>query len=306
MMSLATNTTKMHPTVSVTKRITFCSAHFYYNPAWSEAQNEAVFYACSNRYGHGHNYALELTVAQALDPVTGMVVNLKDLKHLLQVHVVDVLDHKHLNHQIPAFNTVIPTLENVLCFIAKQLKTPLANAHLTMTHLQLTENETLYATLAYLDEDPMSQPSNPMPTALHTTLTRCYDFSASHRLHNPQLSDADNQALYSICNNPNGHGHNYGLEVTLSGKPDPVTGMLIDIVRLDAVVKQSVLNLVDHKHLNLDVSFLQGVNPTAENVVLSLWQQLATPLQAILPTSTRLYKVRLLESHNNFADYYGA
>jgi 6-pyruvoyltetrahydropterin/6-carboxytetrahydropterin synthase len=133
------------------------------------------------------------------------------------------------------------------------------------------------------------------------TLTRHYDFSASHRLYNPSFSDARNWEVFRECNNPNGHGHNYEIEVTVAGPPEPKTGMVVDIVQLDAIVNRTLIKPCDHKHLNLDVAMFDGVIPTAENIAVVFWQRLVGEI----PEPARLYRIRVIESKNNAAEYYG-
>ena len=98
------------------------------------------------------------------------------------------------------------------------------------------------------------------------TVTRRLRFNAAHRLHNPALSDEENKALFGKCNNPNWHGHNYVLEVAVEGPIDERTGYVIDLGRLKSIVQHEVIDPVDHRNLNVDVEFMRGVNPTAENI----------------------------------------
>ena len=133
-------------------------------------------------------------------------------------------------------------------------------------------------------------------------ITRREEFSAAHRLHDPARSDAENRRLYGICNNENGHGHNYAVEVTIRG-PVRATGMVMDLNRLMVVLREEIISRVDHKHLNFDVPFLAGVNPTAENVAVAFWQLLEPALRAY--EGCRLHRIRLYESRNNFVDYGG-
>lgn len=133
-------------------------------------------------------------------------------------------------------------------------------------------------------------------------ITRREEFSAAHRLHDPALSEEENSRLYGICNNPNGHGHNYGLEVTVRG-PVPRSGMVMDLNRLMVLLREEVIAEVDHKHLNFDVPFLAGINPTAENVAVALWDRIAPRIEEF--EGCRLHLIRLYESRNNFVDYRG-
>lgn len=131
-------------------------------------------------------------------------------------------------------------------------------------------------------------------------VTRRLHFSAGHRLHNPELSEAENREIYGMCNNPAGHGHNYGLEVTLKGEIDPKTGYVFDLKRLRRLVEGLVLKDVDHANLNVDVGWMKGVIPTAENIAVEIWRR----LDAELPDGT-LERVLVSESDRNFVEYFG-
>ena len=135
-----------------------------------------------------------------------------------------------------------------------------------------------------------------MPTV---RVTRRVHFNAAHRLHNPALSDEENQRLYGVCNNPNWHGHNYELDVTIEGECDPVTGYLVDLGEIRDLA-EGVLKEVDHRNLNLDVPWLQGIIPSTENVVVALWGQLAPRIPR-----GRLARLVLYETPRNWAEYTG-
>jgi len=131
-------------------------------------------------------------------------------------------------------------------------------------------------------------------------LTRRTSFSASHRLWSEHLSEEENLALYEKCANPNGHGHNYVLEVTVKGTPNPRTGMLLNLTELKQAINEQVVNWVDHKHLNYDVPWLEGSIPTTEVLAIKFWER----LQRALPEGL-LYEVKLYETENNIASYRG-
>ena len=133
------------------------------------------------------------------------------------------------------------------------------------------------------------------------TATRRLRFNAAHRVHNPALSDEENRRLFGKCNNPNWHGHNYVLEVSVEGEIDPRTGYVMDLGQLRAVVEREVIDLVDHRNMNVDVPFMQGINPTAENIVVACWRAIA-PLVA---APARLIRLRLTETENNYVEYEG-
>lgn len=131
-------------------------------------------------------------------------------------------------------------------------------------------------------------------------VTRKSHFSASHRLYNPTFSDEKNDAIFDKCNNLHGHGHNYVLEVTVKGLPDPSTGYVIDLKQLRDIIELEIIDKVDHKHLNYDVPFLEGIIPTAENIAVIFW----SILEKSIPMGT-LHCVKLYESDNNFVEYFG-
>ncbi|MFN8571885.1 MAG: 6-carboxytetrahydropterin synthase [Gemmatimonadaceae bacterium] len=132
------------------------------------------------------------------------------------------------------------------------------------------------------------------------TVSRRLRFNAAHRVHNPALSDAENARLFGKCNNPNWHGHNYSLDVSVEGPIDPTTGYVIDLGVVRDVVNREVIEKVDHKNFNLDVDFMRGVNPTSENIIVAFWRVLAPALQP-----ARLTRLVLWETENNFVEYRG-
>jgi 6-pyruvoyltetrahydropterin/6-carboxytetrahydropterin synthase len=116
--------------VLLTRKAEFSAAHYYWNDAWSPEENARVFGKCANRNGHGHNYTLEVTVAGEVDPVTGFVVDLKELKDILEREVVSVYDHRNLNLEVPEFAARIPTTENIAVAIWNRLNGKIPNASL--------------------------------------------------------------------------------------------------------------------------------------------------------------------------------
>src|ERR1051325_2738068 len=112
------------------------------------------------------------------------------------------------------------------------------------------------------------------------TVTRRLHFNAAHRVHNPALSEAENHELFGKCNNPNWHGHNYILDVSVRGEVDKKTGYVIDLARLKRIVQQEVIDKVDHRNMNLEVDFMRGTIPTTENIVVAIWRVLAPAVGA--------------------------
>lgn len=136
-----------------------------------------------------------------------------------------------------------------------------------------------------------------MPTV---TVTRRLTFNAAHRVHNPSLSEAENQALFGKCNNPNWHGHNYVLEVSVKGEISERTGYVMDLGALKRLVETEVIQEVDHRNMNVEVAFMKGVIPTTENIIVGIWKRIAPHV-----APARLVRLRLWETENNFAEYDG-
>ena len=273
-------------TVRLTKRLEFSASHRYHNPAWSDERNKAVFGKCNNPHGHGHNYLLEVTVAGTVDPVTGMVVNLYDLKTVLERVLVE-FDHKNLQEDTPYFTGRIPTTENLAVVLWDRIAEQLHGAQLVA--LRLFEEEDL----------SVDYQGRRAGNTSEVQLTRRYRFAAAHRLHTEALSEAENRRVFGKCNNPNGHGHNYTLEVTLRGEIVPETGMVTDLDRLDRTVEERILRRFDHQHLNFDEAFA-GKTTTGENLAILIWDI----LEKAVPSGT-LQKIGLVETRDNYFEYAG-
>jgi 6-pyruvoyltetrahydropterin/6-carboxytetrahydropterin synthase len=245
--------------------------------------------------GRGHDYQVELTVGGQIDSETGMVINIKDVDAVLKSQVVGLLQGRLLDEEVPLLRGLPPTPENLVRFCWRQCAPALpavgrlVRVTLWPTSILKVELSQLPATL----EKPM------------LTMTRLYDFSASHRLHSLALSDAENAETFGKCNWENGHGHNYEIEVTLAGDPDERTGQLWDGQRLDKIVAEEVLEPYDHKHLNYDTSAFRDLNPTSENLTLVIWNTLSSRLSREDLGAARLYRVAVRETARNYFEYYG-
>ncbi len=123
-------------------------------------------------------------------------------------------------------------------------------------------------------------------------------FNAAHRLNNPAWDEATNDSVFGKCNNPSYHGHNYEMEVKVTGKPSPDTGFVIDLKMLSDIIQDNVLEKLDHKNLNLDVKEFENLNPTAENIVIVIYNILRQKISDSLDLQVRLY-----ETPRNFAEY---
>jgi len=133
-------------------------------------------------------------------------------------------------------------------------------------------------------------------------ITRRERFSAAHRLFNPDLSDQENEKIYGPCANPNWHGHNYVLWVTIAGEVDPETGYLADLKALSRIIREHVISKLDHKNINLEVDFMKGRYVSTENLAIGIWKELEKP---VLGLGVKLHSVKIQETENNFVEYFG-
>ncbi len=131
-------------------------------------------------------------------------------------------------------------------------------------------------------------------------LTRKAEFSASHHYHNPEFSAEENQRIFGKCNNPNGHGHNYMLEVTVKGNVDRKTGFVVDLKQLKDVLNREVIDALDHRYLNKEVPEFKEQIPTTENIAIAVWIRLEKKLSV-----AKLHRVRVYETPDLWADFYG-
>ncbi len=133
-------------------------------------------------------------------------------------------------------------------------------------------------------------------------ITRKEHFNAAHKLHNPNWSDEKNLETFGKCANPNWHGHNYNLFVTVKGQINPETGYSANLKDISALIRKHVTDKLDHKNLNLDVDFMKGIMPSTENVAIAIWNQLKPHIEAL---GSELHCVKLYETENNYVEYFG-
>ncbi|MGE0406129.1 MAG: 6-carboxytetrahydropterin synthase [Candidatus Korobacteraceae bacterium] len=131
-------------------------------------------------------------------------------------------------------------------------------------------------------------------------LTRRCEFSASHYYHNPEFTPEENQRIFGKCNNPNGHGHNYTLELTVKGAVDERSGFVVDLRELKEILEREVMQVFDHRHLNLEVPEFRSQIPTTENVAIAIWKRLEPRLNM-----AQIHRVRVYETPDLFVDFYG-
>jgi len=221
------------PKATLTKRLEFCSSHRYHNPNWDDAKNQEVFGACNNVNTHGHNYLLEVTLCGDIDPVTGMIINLYDLKQYLW-DVIKEFDHKNLNLDTTYFHDRIPTSENMAWtlweLLAKHPQLP------TLERIRLYEDDTLYAEVTKKFVQPQSSSST------HTALIgRRYRFAAVHQ-----------------SEHGSSRGHLYELWVSIKGIIPPDSGQIIKLPVLDKIVNQEIFQRWDQKNISHDQLFSQA------------------------------------------------
>jgi len=133
-------------------------------------------------------------------------------------------------------------------------------------------------------------------------ITRRENFNAAHKLWQENWSDEKNIAVFGKCSNHNWHGHNFTIFVTVKGKPNPETGFVINLKELSDIIKEEVIEPLDHKNLNLDVAFLDGILASTENVVIKIWERIEGPISK---AGGELAKIKLVETENNFVEYFG-
>ncbi|MDH5525847.1 MAG: 6-carboxytetrahydropterin synthase [Nitrospirota bacterium] len=275
--------------VYLTKRAEVAVAHQCLRDDWNALQNEAV-YGLESR-PHGHNYLIEVTVAGEVRPESGMVVNIKDVKAAMGAVLADY-DHRNLNGDHPAFARQAPTTERVVQQMWADLQGRLTDG--TLERVRLFENEDTWY--------EAHRPGSPLAPGVKASMliTRRYTFSAAHRLHAPSLSEQENRDLFRDCNNPNGHGHNYTLEVTVGGDVDPQTGLATDHRGLDETIRKAVVDRYNFRNLNGEVPEFADQVTTSENIVRTIWQTLERQLG-----DGTLYRIRLGETRDNYFEYYG-
>ncbi len=276
--------------VYITKRAEIATSHRCWNADWNTTENQTV-YGHESR-PHGHNYLIEATLSGPVDRRTGMVVNIKDVKAALKT-VLSQYDHQDLNGDHPDFSHTVPTTERVAQAMFAGLENNLPEGRLDRIRLFETE-DTVYETL---------HPASPLlatPTGGAMLITRRYTFSAAHRLHSPHLSEAENAALFRDCNNPNGHGHNYTLEVTVKGDINAESGLAADHQALDTAIKQAVVDRYHYRHLNDDLPEFADQVTTSENIIKVIWRTLADRLGDDV-----LHRIKLGETRDNYFEYYG-
>lgn len=276
--------------IQVSRLAAFEASHFYRLPHLSEQENEALFGKAVLH--HGHNYVLSVSLQGELDPVAGWIMNTQVIDSILREKVTSQLDHLCINIDHPAFQNRLPTTENLALHIWDSLHDAFSPCRLVQ--VCLSESDRLRS--IYRGERQTAADGQEVRTVY---LTRSYEFSASHRLFNPHLSEEENRRLFGKCFSPHGHGHNYRVEITVAGEPDEQVGMVANLSELDTLIEREVIQVLDYTYLNRDLPAFQEVVPTTENLVRFIWERLAPHFESGFP---RLHRVRVYETPRSWFD----
>lgn len=262
----------------ITRRFRFCASHRYWVLDWDEEHNQAVFGSRTSKYGHGHNYILDVTLKGEVNPVTGMVINLSEVKQIIGA-VVNRFDHAFLNVDLPYFSEMQPTAENV------------SRIFWHLIEPDLPEGVFLHRVRLYTTENVFAEYFGGEDKAV---FSKRFVFSATHRLHSDELEDEENRKVYGKCNNENGHGHNYEVIVSIRKPIHGVTGMTMPLKKLDKEVRDFLKTELQGKRLDKEVSYFTDKPATSENLIVFIRQELEQKLGPFL------YRIELKETNNNF------
>ena len=265
----------MNSKVLLGRKAFFSATRRLHVDGWSEEDNVTEFGKASRL--HGHDYTVDAFYGGAVHGDDGMIVNITELKPFLATTAA-YFDGHYLN-DLQEFKAALPTPENLVNCFWNHLPQVLGTGDLI--RLRLEESPRLWVT----------------KTINTMLLTRSYDFCAAHRLHSSDLPASENRLRYGKCNNPAGHGHNYRLEVTLEGEPNPQTGQLAALPELDRLVDETIIERFDHRHLNEDCPEFENIVPTSENLAKVIFNLLFPLLE--LPHA-HLAKVGLHETYKNY------
>ena len=255
---------------TLTKRIEFSASHRYFKAEWDEERNRRIFGPCFQE--HGHNYLLEVTLGGRVDPITGMIINLYDLKQIV-TDVLEEFDHKHLNFDMPYFERLVPTAENLALVLWRKFRERPETRDIAS--IRLCEGENLWAEL-HLPTNPAS-PDHAEPTEV--LVTRRYALTVRR---NADTSHVETWPL--------------SLDVTVRGPIDPVTGRVTDIAALDKQVQEQVLDNLTETNVSQHPEFA-GRPVTLPTLAKVLWPRLLDVADA------RLERLRLTDHHNLTLDY---
>jgi len=269
-------TTPSTPTIS--RRFHFCASHRLGVGDDAEADRRLYGSETSGSFGHGHNYVAYFVFAGELDPATGILANLADVKRKVSEVIDERYDHKHLNADTPPFDRLPATAEN----LARQLLTEVAERY---------RGEPIRPLACHLEQSPELAATAYSDGAVEQH--RWLSFSAARVTRSPRLSDEENRALFGAAADPAGHGHNYRLRVTLRGNVEPRSGLISAEADVAAALA-AVHDDLDHRNLNLQSSLLAGSATTTETISVAVRDRLARELPVA--------RVRLYELPDFFAE----
>jgi 6-pyruvoyltetrahydropterin/6-carboxytetrahydropterin synthase len=229
--------------------------------------------------GLAHYFAIRITLAGTLDPASSYVRNIKEI------------DAQTRARAIPMLRQLVDQRSFTHARAAQGIYRALNDAWPGALLVELEIATTPYQSISVRHTEPDM-----------IRVSQKFEFSAAHRLHNPELSDDANVATFGKCNNPHGHGHNYEVQVTLAGTPDPATGTLIPIPDLEQIVDRHAINVLDHKHLNLQVDAFRTLNPSVEHIAMVIFKMLENPLAR---PHCKLASVTVWETPKTWAEYGG-
>ena len=230
--------------------------------------------------GYGPFLTLSITLAGELDPRTGYLRNIKEIDDAVRRHVIPAVRADVLGLTTP--RPLTPIEQPVV--LMGLLQSLMPGARVDEVQLSLSP---LFGIACRASEHPMVR------------LSQKFEFSASHRLHSDALSEEENRKCFGKCNNPNGHGHNYELQVTLAGQPDE-NGLLIDVPRFERIVAQTVIDRFDHKNLNVELEEFRGEMPSVENIARVIYGLLKPPFAN---ARAKLASVTVWETSKTWCEY---
>lgn len=289
--------------ITMTCKLSFSSAHADWVEEWSPEENAAVYGIDAIREPYGHNYQLNVSVRGSVNPKTSIVVNTVEIEAIVRQVVIDRLHKRTIAEAIPEFKRRPLTLESLTLYIVDQLREQIpSDTHpdVHISALELAATPTIRCRWTDSAHDTSGYQRG-IEEERDMFMTHAYEFAASHRLHSPHLTDEENRALFGKCNYQNGHGHNYQIEVTVTGPLAPCVQRIIDPDKLDAIVRAAIIDRYDHRHFNLDFEEFQEVVPSAEMVTKTIWDRLVDEI----PAPVRLHKVLLRENPHNAFEYFG-
>lgn len=272
--------------LTISKRFEFCSSHRCFIPNLSEKKNLEIFGdEAKGNYGHGHNYVAYFVFHGPVDPRTGLMINFSLIKNKVGELIESAFDHKYLNREVPPFDKIPPTLENLGSVLLQRSQT-------------LFSGEKVRPVACHLIESP----ENSVTVYVNNRVEHDFwiEFSAARRTYSPNLTEEENYRLFGAAASPSGHGHNYLLRVTIGGEIHAENGLIIPLPHAQTVLLE-IFKELDHKNLNADVAGLKGLPITTEIIARYIWDR----LQKTLPVN----RIRLYEksdfsveycAHNNF------